>query len=64
MQKQPKATAMVRLGMFGLVMMLAMSSCESVTVEPVPLKTQPTVRTTVADDDPPQKPTRPPGVDE
>ncbi|WP_461093977.1 hypothetical protein [Spirosoma gilvum] len=63
MQKQTRAMAMGRLGMFGLVMMLATSACESVSVEPVPTTTQPNVRVTSADD-PPQKPTRPPGEGE
>lgn len=61
MQTHAKATALGWLGVFGLVMMLAMSACESVAVEPVPAKTQPTVRVTSADEDPPDRPGKPPG---
>ncbi|GAB3914437.1 hypothetical protein GCM10028803_59900 [Larkinella knui] len=61
MQKKANASAMGWLGLCGLVVMLAMSACESVAVEPAPAETQPTVRVTSADDDAPEHPIKPPG---
>ena len=58
MQKA-KASAMGWMGMCGLVVMLAMSACESVAVEPAPAETQPAVRVTSADA--PEHPIKPPG---
>jgi hypothetical protein len=60
MQVKTKATASGWMGMCGLVVMLAMSACEPVAVEPAPAETQPTVRVTSADE-PPEHPIKPPG---
>ncbi|MRS65304.1 hypothetical protein [Larkinella terrae] len=61
MQKPPKATAMGWLGVYGLVVMLAMSACESVAVEPAPAETRPAVRVPSNADDTPDRPGKPPG---
>lgn len=61
MQKHPKASAIGWSCVFGLVVMLSMSACESVTVKPVPTELKPDVHVTLSETDPPERPTRPPG---
>ncbi|MGF7216197.1 hypothetical protein GGR92_002362 [Spirosoma lacussanchae] len=61
MNKQPLASASGWVGMFGVVLMLAMGACESVAVDPAPGEAKPAVRTTTSNEDPPEKPTKPPG---